>query len=41
MLISGLGYFIAIWNYNYFDNFMVSKLYKIKKPKDKVEDKID
>ena len=34
MLISGVGYLIAIWNYNYFDNFMVTRLYKIQKPKD-------
>ena len=32
MLISGMAYVLAFWNYNHFDNFMVSRLYKIYKP---------
>ena len=28
------GIMNATWNYNAFDNFMVSRLFKIKKPKD-------
>ena len=26
------------WNYNAFDNFMVSRLFKIKKPKDEFDE---
>ena len=39
MLISFIGWFIAIWNYNMFDNHMVSRLFKVKKrdPEDQVE----
>ena len=29
MLISGVAYCLAMWNYNYFDNFMVTRLYKL------------
>ena len=32
MLVSGFGFLIAIWNFNYFDDFMASRLYKLKKP---------
>ena len=32
MLISGVGYLIAIWNFNQFDNYMVTRLFKIEKP---------
>ena len=28
----------AIWNYQAFDNFMVSRLFKIKRPKDEIDD---
>ena len=31
MLVSFVAWFIAIWNYNMFDNYMVSRLYRIKK----------
>ena len=34
IILSCMGYLITIWNYNYFDNFMVTRLYKIQKPKD-------
>ena len=33
ILISIVGYILAIVNYNLLDNFMVSRLYKIAKPK--------
>ena len=33
ILFSLIGYFIAFWNYNMLDNFMVTRLYKIEKPK--------
>ena len=33
ILMSLIGYFIAFWNYNMLDNFMVTRLYKIKKSK--------
>ena len=29
---------IAIWNFNSFDNFLVSRLFKIKLPKEEVEE---
>ena len=32
MIISGVGYIIAIWNFNMFDNHMVTRLYKMKRP---------
>ena len=32
MLISGVGYIIAIWNFNMFDNHMVTRLFKMKRP---------
>jgi len=31
MLISGVAYFMAMWNYNYFDDYMVQRLFRIKK----------
>ena len=31
LLISGVGYIIAVWNYNQFDNHMVTRLYKMEK----------
>ena len=31
LLISGVSYFLAFWNYNYFDNYMVTRLFKIRK----------
>ena len=30
MLAGFLGFFVGLWNYNYFDNVMVSKLYRMK-----------
>ena len=33
LLISGVSYFVSFWNYNYFDNYMVTRLFKIKKKK--------
>ena len=30
MLISGVALFMAFWNYNMLENYMVSKLYKLK-----------
>ena len=36
LLLSGAGYLIAICNYHMFDNFMVTRLYKLEKPKDKI-----
>ena len=32
MLISGIAMFVSFWNYNFFDNNMVQKLYKMEKP---------
>ena len=29
ILISGTSIFLAIWNYNNFDNFLVSRLYRL------------
>ena len=29
LLISGLSYFLAFWNYNYFFNHMVKRLFKL------------
>ena len=31
LLISGVGYLLAAWNYNQFDNHMVTRLYKMEK----------
>ena len=33
MLISGVAYFLLIWNFNYFDDYMVERLYRVKKEK--------
>ena len=32
MLVSLIVVVLNIWNYNYFDNYMVSRLFKIKRP---------
>jgi len=32
MLISAFAYFLLFWNHNMFDNHMVTRLYKLKKP---------
>ena len=32
------GFINSTWNYNAFDNFMVSRLFKIKKPKDEIDE---
>lgn len=37
MLFSGIGFFMAIWNYNYVDNYMVERLFKTYKPSDDIE----
>ena len=31
ILISGVAYLMTAWNYNFFDNYMVSRLYKMEK----------
>lgn len=31
MLISGVAYFMLFWNHNFFDNYMVERLYRMKK----------
>ena len=31
MLMSFMAWFIAVWNYNMFDNHMVSRLFKVEK----------
>ena len=31
MLISGVAFFMAAWNFNFFDNHMVTRLYKMEK----------
>lgn len=33
ILISFIVIFISIWNYNMLDNFLVTRLYKVNKPK--------
>lgn len=33
ILMSAVGYLIAILNYNMLDNFIVSRLYKLQQPK--------
>ena len=30
IVMSGVGMFLSVWNYSNFDNYMASKLYKIK-----------
>ena len=32
ILISGLFIFVRAWNYNYFDNYMVTNLFQMKMP---------
>ena len=32
ILVAFVAILLGIWNYNYFDNFIVSKLYRIEKP---------
>ena len=29
ILMSGFAFFVSIWNYNFFENYMVSRLYKL------------
>ena len=29
--MSGAAFFLLVWNYNYFDNFMVTRLFKLEK----------
>ena len=31
------AYLAQIWNFNEFDNFMVSRLFKIRKPEDEID----
>jgi len=38
MLLLLFGVISNIWNFNNFDNFMVTRLFKIKKPKDELDD---
>ena len=38
LLISGVAYFLAFWNYKYFSNYMVGRLFKLKiKTHDRME----
>ena len=37
IMMSLLGFICAWWNYNQFDNFMVSRLFKIKKTVDEIK----
>ena len=37
ILTTFAAFFNSIWNYQAFDNFMVSRLFKIKKPKQKIK----
>ena len=39
MLISGVAYFLVFWNFNYFDDWMITRLYKMKKSKSEVDPK--
>ena len=32
LLISTAALWLTFWNYNYFDNFMVSRLFRLEKP---------
>ena len=34
------AYLSKIWNFNQFDNFMVSRLFKIRKPEDEIEEDV-
>ena len=38
LLIMSGGVFSKLWNFNSFDNYLVSRLYKIKKPSEKLTD---
>lgn len=38
LFVSCFAMFAGVWNYNSFDNFMVSRLFKIKKPKEEIEE---
>ena len=29
LLVSGMTYALVLWNYNYFENFMVTRLFKL------------
>ena len=31
LLIGAINYFLAFWNYHYFDNYLVTRLFKIEK----------
>lgn len=39
IFVSGLMLFVRAWTYNRFDNFMVSNLFKMKKPDNLLQDK--
>ena len=38
LLIMFGGVFSKLWNFNSFDNFLVSRLYKVKKPSEKLSE---
>ena len=40
MLMMSFGYILSIWNYNSFDNFMVSRLFKIRKVDSEIKNEI-
>lgn len=40
LIISGMGFILAIWNYNMLDNFMVSRLYKLATKPDVQDDEM-
>lgn len=33
LLLGGIHYFLAFWNYQFFDNYLVTRLYKLEKEK--------
>ena len=36
MLISAMAFFLSIWNHNYFENYMVSHLFRIQASNDEM-----
>ena len=40
LFVSSFAMLVGLWNFNSFDNFMVSRLFKIKKPKDDIEEEM-
>ena len=41
MIISGIAFILTFWNYNNFDNHMVTRLFKLYKPNVDSESKMD